>query len=192
MVERKAYHRAPRKRDVVLFTSILRLHCQPPPPYKIIAELLLKTWPEAMRKLAKDVSRETQPEMLASESRTKEWLAQYLQERYELAEEWGSEPWTTARDKDRSMVEEILRVTGLKKMGYEVMDKEEMRLQMKWKKEGDWRYRSTPEPFQTSSIPPRDISKLIVAHSEPQVPTTTKVAREIFQVLNSTGHNNSP
>jgi len=196
MVERNIHHRTLWERDVILLTSILRLHCQPPPSYKLIAELLIKTWSDIIWKLAKDVvSIDTQAEILASEAGTKNWLTEYLQQRYELAEEWGSELWITARDKDRSMAEEILRVTGLNEMGYEVIDEEEMQLQMKWKKEDDWRYGSTPEPIQaeyTLKIPPVNTSKLAGEQPEPPLPATRKIAREIFQVLSSKGHNNSP
>jgi hypothetical protein len=190
MVECEACHRTPFQREVTLLTSILRLHCQPPPSYREIAEPLLKTWPDAVRKLVQDVvPLETQAEVFALESSTKEWLTGYLQESYDFAEQWDSDPWTTARDKDRSMVEEILRVTGLKEMGYKVMDREEMQLQMKWKKEGDWRYLSTPEPVEAYNMPPSNISKFVVEPSNPQVPTTRKIAIEIFQVLSFKGHN---
>jgi hypothetical protein len=194
--QHKVYYRIPWKRDVTLLTSILRLHCQPTPSYKEISELLIKTWPSAMSKLAKDVvPKETQAAVLTSDKGIKEWLSQYLKERYELSEEWGSEPWITARHKDKSMVEEILRVTGSKEKGYEVMDKEEMRLQMKWKRENDWRYGSTPDrPERPEQGTQKKISEIPLnalsepsgeQNAEPPVPVARKIARNIFQALHA-------
>jgi len=90
--QHEIHYRTPWKRDVTLLTSILCLHCQPTPSYKEISELLIKTWPTAMFKLVKDVvPKETQGEILTSDKGIQEWLSQYLKERYELAEGWGSE-----------------------------------------------------------------------------------------------------
>lgn len=40
---------------------------------------------------------------------------------------------------------EILRVTGLAGRGYEVSSEEEVRVQVKWRRVGDWRAGSVPD-----------------------------------------------
>jgi len=90
------------------------------------------------------------------------------------------------------MIEEILRVTGLKERGYKVTEKEEMKLQMKWKKENDWRYGSTPDqPEQgiqkkISEMPLNALSEpSCEQNADPPVPIARRIARSLFQVLHA-------
>ncbi|KAL5321883.1 hypothetical protein ACEPPN_009846 [Leptodophora sp. 'Broadleaf-Isolate-01'] len=147
-------HRNPNawKKDIQVLTCILRLRSQPPVPYSLIASLLLQTRPSLMVRLSEKVA----PRNATTEEEDMQtWLEMYLKDVYEKGEVWGSEAWKMAREWDEDSVREMVRSAGLelggsggeeegKEGGSVVMDEEELELQIKWKKEGDWRAGSTP------------------------------------------------
>ncbi|KAL2071620.1 hypothetical protein VTL71DRAFT_12855 [Oculimacula yallundae] len=143
--------------DMELLTCLLRLRCSPPVPYSVIASLLLQ---RDTSFLGKDWGGEGE--------RLKLWLEAFLREVYERAEEWESEAWKLARRWRREHVRELVGGLGLvlgsgcgsgsrsgggnrnvstsiagEDDGYVVMEDAGLELQIKWKKEGDWRAGST-------------------------------------------------
>lgn len=84
----------------------------------------------------------------------KGWLTQNLEEKFDYAERWGSKTRKTAKEMDSGVVREVLRVTDLFRKGgkgmdegegYEVVDDDdEVELQIKWRRAGDWRAGSLP------------------------------------------------
>lgn len=133
-----------------------------------------------------------QPSTANVDKEIEQWLACYLKENYEVAEKTASEIWTTVRDIPRKMVEGLLKATGLKA---EVMQMEEMLLQVKWKREGDWRYGSTPDiPDQPTKTTELVVKPLGVGEVKPlevgedksaSVSIARKIARDIFQILHA-------
>ena len=137
MAKRRKVHKGTSswKRDVFLLTCILRLRCSPPTPYSEIAHIIQQYWPQHAQKLAAKISPETE-------------LVAYLESSYEYAEENGNEVWAEARDWKTERVDATLRVVGLAGKGYSVLEGEELELQIKWRREGDWRAGSTPILFE--------------------------------------------
>lgn len=137
MAKKHKVHRNPNawKKDIQVLTCLLRLRCQPPVPYSIIANLLLKTKPSLMVKLSEKVA----PSEVTVENGMADWMEKYLEEVYDNLEKWESEPWKLARGWNEDVVREMMRVAGLDVTGggYEVMDEGELALQIKWKKNGD-------------------------------------------------------
>ncbi|KAE9378122.1 hypothetical protein N431DRAFT_461665 [Stipitochalara longipes BDJ] len=75
----------------------------------------------------------------------KEWLVQYLEGAFMGAEIQGDQAWWRARDMDSGVIGELLRAAGLDGRGYVVASKEEMKVQVRWRREGNWRAGSVPE-----------------------------------------------
>ncbi|KAK6584125.1 hypothetical protein PZA11_003855 [Diplocarpon coronariae] len=128
------------KEDIQIMTCLLRLRCQPAVPYHMIAALLLETQPSVVEDFA--------PEEASLENSRREWLEKYLEEIYDGSEKWESEAWKSARSCDETVVRDVLKVTGLdvQESEFAVMEEDELLLQIKWRKEGDWRAGSTPIP----------------------------------------------
>jgi hypothetical protein len=74
----------------------------------------------------------------------REWLENYLEERFKVAERWQNESWVTAWGLEHGAVEEIVRLMGLGLEGYGVWGAREMEVQRAWRRSGDWRAGSTP------------------------------------------------
>jgi hypothetical protein len=74
----------------------------------------------------------------------REWLENYLEERFEVAERWQNESWMTAWGLEHAAVEEIVRLMGLRLERYGVWGAREMEVQRAWRRSGDWRAGSTP------------------------------------------------
>lgn len=72
-----------------------------------------------------------------------DWMEKYLEEVYDNLEKWESEPWKLARGWNEDAVREMFRVTGLDVTGggFEVMDEAELALQIKWKRDGDCKWK---------------------------------------------------
>lgn len=112
-----------------------------------------------MFKLAKrGVPKEMHAEVLSSNKGIQEWLSGYAEEIYAIEEVLQFETWTTARDLASTSVEALLERTGLKDLGYKPASMDEVRLQMKWKTEGDWRYGSSPDSSEDET--PKEISEM--------------------------------
>ncbi|KAG4425210.1 hypothetical protein IFR04_001577 [Cadophora malorum] len=82
----------------------------------------------------------------------------YLQDIYEKGEEWEIEAWRLAREWSEDAVRDMVRRAGLAVGGkdeFVVMDEEELGLQIRWRREGDWRAGSTPlgRPTRNSDLP---------------------------------------
>lgn len=129
-------------RDITLLCCVLRLRYQPVVPYEAIADVILDLLPNVADRLAKRIG--ASGGFGIPKGRMKLWLAEYLQQSFEGAEHWSNELWNAAQDLGMDMVGEVLRVTKLHKKGYMVMDDVEVRLQIKWRKEGNWKAGSTP------------------------------------------------
>lgn len=80
----------------------------------------------------------------------REWLENYLEERFKLAERWGSEEWWRAMGWEESAVWEVLGLVGLEGKGYAVVRREEIEVQRAWRRSGDWRAGSTPCCYKRS------------------------------------------
>jgi len=142
-----------------------------------------------MVKLAKKaVPKRMQAEVLVSDKGIKEWVSGYVEEIYLLGELLESDSWTTARDEPLNIVEEVLKLTGLKQLGYKAkeMHKDELRLQKKWQSEGDWRYGSTPIlPAEETPKKIPDVPLPVVLHPTTEqnacppshIPTALKTTR---------------
>ncbi|PBP19029.1 hypothetical protein BUE80_DR010087 [Diplocarpon rosae] len=126
------------KKDIQVMTCLLRLRCQPPVPYHLIAALLLRTSPSVPKRVV--------PKEAGLERSSREWLEKYLQEVYDGSEKWESEAWKVARNWNATGVREMLKSAGLDIQGrrFVVMREDELVLQIKWRREGDWRAGSTP------------------------------------------------
>jgi len=74
----------------------------------------------------------------------KQWLAQYLKEDFLGAEFRGDHAWWRARNMDAWFVSEMLRAGGLDGK-HVVASEEEMKLQILWRRTGDWRAGSVPD-----------------------------------------------
>jgi hypothetical protein len=131
------------ERDITLLACILRLRCQPPVPYEDIADVLLTLLPAPTRKLAERLApHDIQVSFLEHGIRT--WLTDYLQNVFENAELLESKPWMVALAWSRELVGAILSVTKSNLKGHSVIEDDEMGLQIRWRKENDWRAGSTP------------------------------------------------
>ncbi|KAH6674199.1 hypothetical protein B0J14DRAFT_653509 [Halenospora varia] len=131
------------KRDITLLTCILQVRIQPAIPFSAIAECLLSTWPTPMLKIGeRRMSKESRAEYVAS-GQLLEWLTKFLQLRFEQAESSSSELWTLAKECEKEIVEDMLTVTEFRDTGCELLTMDEMLLQVKWRKAGDWRAGST-------------------------------------------------
>lgn len=146
-------HRTPAwKRDTLLLSCILRVRIQPPVPYATIASFLIRVQPDTTQKLAKKAApRDIRPKLADDEHALKEWLESYLEERYNLAEDWSSDPWQRARDCEYSAASEMLDDLGVGEGEYKVKGEEEMRSDMEWKKKRDWKAKS--EDSGPSQVP---------------------------------------
>jgi hypothetical protein len=132
------------KKDILLLTCILRLRVQPSVPYHEIANFFLRTLSALMVHLAnKVVPDEIRPTFMGKGM--KEWLVGYLKEDFNAAEFWESQTWLKARETDEAVVREMLRIAGFGEMGYVLADEEEMELQIRWRRDGDWKAGSVPE-----------------------------------------------
>jgi hypothetical protein len=130
------------KRDITLLCCVLRLRCQPVVPYEAIADVILDLLPNVADRLAQQVG--AAGEFRPPRGRIKLLLAEHLQQSFEYAERWSTELWKSTQDWSMNVIGEVLRVTELHKKGYMVMDDAEVRLQIKWRKEGNWKAGSTP------------------------------------------------
>jgi hypothetical protein len=129
--------------DISLLTCILRLRILPAVPYSLISDIILTSWPgHALRLASKTLPENLQEGFLKSEA--KWWLVELLEETYSDAEKREIEQWVLARERRREDVEAILRVAGLERKGFVVMTREEVNVQIKWRRDGDWRAGSTP------------------------------------------------
>ncbi|KAH7350833.1 hypothetical protein BKA65DRAFT_593712 [Rhexocercosporidium sp. MPI-PUGE-AT-0058] len=143
------------KKDMQVLTCLLRLRCQPPVPYPLIASLLLRTRPSLMVRLSAKVGPKVAPKDGVKWGKNMQtWLEMYLKDIYEKGEVWGSEAWKVAREWDGHGVRELVESMGMLGMsgtgdvggenGFMVIEEEELEVQIKWRKEGDWRAGSTP------------------------------------------------
>ena len=74
----------------------------------------------------------------------REWLENYSEKRFEVAERWQNESWMTAWGLEHAAVEEIVRLMGLRLERYGVWGAREMEVQRAWRRSGDWRAGSMP------------------------------------------------
>ncbi|CZR59876.1 uncharacterized protein PAC_09770 [Phialocephala subalpina] len=139
-------HRTPSwKRNTLLLNCILRIRIQPPVPYHLITSLLLLHLPQICNKLAtKQAPRDLRSTITQDEAKLKKWLEEYLEERYKLAEDWGSAPWVQARDFEGGVVREIFEVLALDSMGFVIRGDQEAKLQIAWGEKGNRRGGSEP------------------------------------------------
>jgi hypothetical protein len=72
-------------------------------------------------------------------------LVQCLEENFKGAEFRGDQIWYRAKHADSELVGEMLRAAGLDKKGYRLAEGEEMELQIRWRRDGDWRAGSIPD-----------------------------------------------
>ena len=128
----------------ILLTCILRLRVLPNVPYPLIANLILTHWPEHVLRLASIhlPAGEIQEGWLREMG--KDWMARWLQEVYESDEREERYAWVLAKERRSEDVCNILSVTGLAVLGYEVVDEREIQLQLRWRRERDWRAGSVP------------------------------------------------
>lgn len=75
-----------------------------------------------------------------------EYTIEFLPRLFETCEKEEVDAWKLAKEWEDATVCEILKHTGLGELGYEVADEGEMNLQILWRKTGDWRASSIPEP----------------------------------------------
>jgi hypothetical protein len=130
------------KRDITLLCCVLRLRCQPAVPYEAIADVILCLLPDVVDRLAKRVW--VHGGLGSFKSGMRQWFTEYLQQSFEYAEHWSTELWIATQGWSTDVVGEVLRITELNRLGYGVMDDAEVRLQIKWRKEGSWKAGSTP------------------------------------------------
>jgi hypothetical protein len=133
-------HRTPTayEREILLLTCLLRLRITPSVPYPLIATILLTTLPKHVQQLMRNVAPPSL-EHERSENGTKDWLAGYFEESYRFGEQGDSGPWLAAGEFDGGRVREVLKVVGLEGNGYRVLVDEEARVQVRWRRAGDWR-----------------------------------------------------
>ena len=74
----------------------------------------------------------------------KSWLAEYLQQSFEYAECCSTDHWSATQYWSAETVGEVLHLTELDRGGYGVMEDAEARLQIRWRREGNWKAGSTP------------------------------------------------
>jgi hypothetical protein len=79
-----------------------------------------------------------------SEKWMKDWLVQYLENDFKEAEFRGDQTWWKARDMDSEVIGEMIRAAELDG-GYVLAAKEEVKLQIRWRRDRDWRAGSVPE-----------------------------------------------
>jgi hypothetical protein len=139
------------KRDILLLACILRLRVQPSVPFPEIADLFLRTQPDRMLRLVKHAAPK-EIQTIIIENGLKDWLVEHLEEDFTVAEIRDFGTWRKAREMEESVVGEMLRVSGLDFMGYVLTTEKEMQLQIRWRKEGDWRAGSVPEEPGTAMM----------------------------------------
>lgn len=72
-------------------------------------------------------------------------MVQCLEENFKGAEFRGDQVWYSAKHVDAELVGEMVRAAGLDKKGYTLAEAEEMKLQIRWRRNGDWRAGSIPD-----------------------------------------------
>jgi hypothetical protein len=85
----------------------------------------------------------------SNESWMKDWLVQHLENDFRGAEFRADQSWWKARDMDAEVVGEMLRAAELDGRGHVVAAKGETKLQIRWRRVGDWRAGSVPEGPET-------------------------------------------
>lgn len=115
-----------------LMTCLLRLRCQPPVPYPMIARILQEVHPAA----TVSYTPESAPWVTSPDPNKR--LEAHLEQVYDNLEKRQSETWKAARGFDEAALKVLLRNTELDaKFG--IMGIKELTLQIKWKKDGDCR-----------------------------------------------------
>ncbi|KAG9239640.1 hypothetical protein BJ875DRAFT_436398 [Amylocarpus encephaloides] len=132
----------PWTKDITLITCILRLRAQPPVPYPRIADFLISKKLATNQQLASQTTSSAHSRDAHTE--LKEWMMDFLPGMLETAEKEKATGWEMAREWDDGVVGEILQATKLAGEGYRVVEREEMEMQIKWRREGDWRAGSEP------------------------------------------------
>jgi hypothetical protein len=69
----------------------------------------------------------------------------YLEEEFSSAEFRRDQTWRKAMDMDSTVIGEMLKASRLEKRGYILAPKDETKLQIRWRMNGDWRAGSVPE-----------------------------------------------
>lgn len=131
------------KRDITLLCCVLRLRFQPTVPYTAIADVILELFSYLVDELGKRVGpiNGLEPE----QGRMKPWLVEYLQQAFEYTEHWETEPWVVVTQGwSMDMAMQVLKLTQLDRKGFSVVEDDEMRLQIKWRREGSWKAGSIP------------------------------------------------
>ena len=95
--------------------------------------------------LANSISTRMLPRDDNSEKWMKDWLVQYLEIDFKGAEFRGDQTWWKARDMDSEVVGEMIRAAEFDGRGYVLAAKEEVKLQIRWRRDRDWRAGSVPE-----------------------------------------------
>src|SRR3979411_1311611 len=124
------------KRDITLLCCVLRLRCQPCCPLRSYSRCHSILSPDVVDRLAKRVG--VHGGLGSLKSGMRQWFTEYLQQSFEYAEHWSTELWIATQGWSTDVVGEGLRITELNRLGYGVMDDAEVRLQIKWRKEGSW------------------------------------------------------
>jgi hypothetical protein len=144
----KRIHRndASWKKDIDLLICILRLRCQPLIPYPLIASYLLSAFTiPILRRAGFHISAiRNIPQGFDVVKETAGWMETHLPEIFEGEERVEGKIWKRAKGWDEGSVEEMLRISELDEEGYRVVGREEMELQIEWRRRGDWRAGSVP------------------------------------------------
>jgi hypothetical protein len=134
------------KQDIDLLICVLRLRCQPPIPYSAIASYLLDAFTvPILRRAGFNVSSVRDiPKGFDIEKQTAGWMEKNLPEIFAEEEKKKSRAWRRAKKWDGELVRVLLKISELDEVGYEVVGREEMEVQIEWRKTGDWKAGSVP------------------------------------------------
>lgn len=138
------------KRDILFFTCILRIRTQPAVSYTNIVQILLVEFPGSVTRLLRRIAPEDIKPTMRLQHRclhniaAMSWLEKYFELKIGVAERYGTEIWKRTVELEDQVVWGVLYITGLVEKGCGVMSKDEARLQIKWRKQGDWRAGSEP------------------------------------------------
>ncbi|TAQ86686.1 hypothetical protein B7494_g5002 [Chlorociboria aeruginascens] len=159
-----------RRTESVLLTSVLRLRCLPPVPYDTIVNLILRHWPaEEPQKLLQKPDDE-----IGTDSEVRESLERFLKRVYEDAESKGNGAWLDATEWDEASICDILEIAGLEG-GYQVLSTQEIKLQLEWKRNGDWREGSIPDEPEIEYFRDGRVKKVIRPLTQPSIGSTSSL-----------------
>jgi hypothetical protein len=150
---------------MLFLTCIFRLRIQPFVPFSDIADIFLQTLSARLSSLPGTWMKRCKhylsflgklslvspsefhgvPGMMSGCLFYQLGLVQFLEDNFKGTEFRGDQIWCRAKHVDAELVREMVRAAKLDEKGYTLAEAAEMELQIRWRRNGDWRAGSIPD-----------------------------------------------